>query len=184
MFNEFRDEKHREQVEAFLLALGRFVLAFERVCAAMRNLVMLVLRKGGLTNQPMAQVIISKPQAKELRELLAALFLELTHLDEDDRMVINKLINSIDKLTTERNRLVHSDWHFGVEAAETKLTAASFRFRATPSLGASFEEQWQCASEIEQWTLKAKECQVLLQRVSYCVNQSGFKIATECGKSL
>jgi len=184
MFSEFRDQKHRAQAETFLLALGRFVLAFERVCAAMRILVMLVLRKGGLANQPMAQVIISKPQAKELRDLLGALLLELRDLDEDDRTAITELIRRVEKLTEERNRLVHSDWHLGVEPAETELTAASYRFKATPSRGACFEELCRCASEIEQQTLEAKSCQVLLQRVSYCVNQAGFKIATELRKTL
>jgi hypothetical protein len=188
VLSEFADTKHREQAEGFLLSLGKFVLAFERVCAAMRFLVIFVLEKQGL-NQGMAQVIIAKREgkdlgARDLQNLLAAVFSELPGLDEDDRKAVAGLVTSITNLTDERNRLVHSDWHLGVETAENELTAASFRFKASPSRGASIEEHWCSSSEVEEWTRKAKECQVRLQRLQYCVNQSGFKVATELGKSL
>jgi len=183
VFSEFADTKHREQAEGFLLSLGKSVLAFERVYAAMRFLAIFVLQKG--MNQGMAQVIIAKKRgAKELRELLAALLAELPDLDEDDRIEVAGLVTSIKDLTDERNLLVHSDWHLGVEAAENELTAASFRFKATPSREAFVEEHWRSSSDVEDWTRKAKECQVLVQRLQYCVNQSGFKVATELRKSL
>lgn len=184
VFKEFADEKHREQCEEFLLSFATFVLAFERVCASMRFLVMSMLRNQGLKNQGMEQVIIGKPRAAELRDLLGALYTELPDQDEDDRAAVKDLVTSIQKLTTERNLLVHSDWHFGDAAAESELTAASFRFKATPSRGATFEEHWRSSSEVEEWTRKAKECQVLLQRLQYCVNQTGFKVSVEFRRSL
>lgn len=184
MFSEFADRKHREQAEGFLLSLGKFVLAFERVCAAMRNLVILVLRNQGLKNQGAEQVVIGKPGAKDLQRLLAALCAELPGLDEDDCAAVKDLVACIDKLITERNLLVHSDWHLGVEADENELKAVSFKFKATPSRGAFIQEHWRSPSEVQEWTRNARECQVRLQRLQYCVNQTGFKVAAELRKPL
>jgi len=47
MFKEFADEKHQNQAEEFTMELGKFVLAFERVCDAMRYLIMFSLRSQG-----------------------------------------------------------------------------------------------------------------------------------------
>ena len=58
MFKEFADDKHKEQAEEFIFSVGRFVIAFERVCDAMRVNVRLILRRQGLNNQGMQNVII------------------------------------------------------------------------------------------------------------------------------
>lgn len=189
MFSEFANARHKAQAERFLLSLGMFVVEFERVCAGMRSLVLLVLERQGL-NQGMAQVVIGRREGRDttvrdMRDLFAALIGEMPGLDEDDRSEVAILMKSISALSSERNQLVHSDWHIGIEAVEEEeLTAASFRFRATPSLGASLEQHWRSTADIEQSIVRAKECQCLLRRVQYCLNQSGFKIATELRKSL
>jgi hypothetical protein len=36
MINEYADDTHREEAEEFIMELGKFVLAFERVCDAMQ----------------------------------------------------------------------------------------------------------------------------------------------------
>ena len=191
MFKEFADEKHKEQAEEFLLSLGKFTLAFERVCAAMRYLIMFMLRSQGLKNQDMEQVIIGDRRAWDLRELLGALYVELPHQDEDDRKAVQGLLKSIAGLAKDRNELVHSNWDLGTEGAEEEFAPGTLRFRKNPTKGAVIEESWASASYVNELILdvngqiqEAKRVQVLLQRLQYCICQTGFTVATEFGRPL
>jgi len=184
MFKRFADEKHREQAEGFLLSLGKFVLAFEQVCTAMRHLVMFILRNQGLKNAGMEQVIIGNRRAAELRELLGALYAELSGQDEDDRKVVQDLLQSIETVTSKRNILVHGDWHLGREAAEGEFMTGSLRFRAKRNDGAIIEQHVASSSYVDDLTQQAETCQILLQRLQYCICQTGFKVAVELRKPL
>jgi hypothetical protein len=55
MLKKFADEKHQSQAEEFIMELGKFVLAFERVCDVMRYLIMFSLRSQGLNNQGLSR---------------------------------------------------------------------------------------------------------------------------------
>ena len=55
MFSEYADDEHQKQAEEFIMELGRFVLSFERVCDAMRYIIMFMLRDQGLSNQRMVR---------------------------------------------------------------------------------------------------------------------------------
>jgi len=184
MFSEYASAKHKEQAEEFLLSLGKLVLAFERVCAAMRFLVLFVLNRHGL-NQPMAQVIIgTRERAHDLRNLLAALLVELPGLDDDDRKAAESLMQRIAGLTKKRNKLVHANWDFGTAATESELATGTWKFKAEPSRGVTIQQYWSSSSEIEEDIRKARQCQVLLDRLQICLTQAGFKVSTELGRAL
>jgi hypothetical protein len=184
MFKEFADEKHKEQAEEFLLSLGKLTHAFERVCAEMRYLIMFMLRSQGLKNQDMEQVIIGDRGARDLQELFSALYGEFPDHDEDDRKAVKDLLESIDRLTKGRNKLVHGNWDLGTEGAEEEYVAVTLRFRKKRKKGALVEELRSSTADANKLIQDAKRAQVLLQRLQRCICQTGFKVATEFDKAL
>ena len=88
-FSEFADDEHRTQAEEFMLELGRFAVAFERVCEAMRHTVLLIFQSEGLQHEGLAQVVIGDKGSAELQLLVGALFTELrSRTDDADQMAV------------------------------------------------------------------------------------------------
>jgi|TARA_Y100001933_G_scaffold248776_1_gene283069 hypothetical protein len=186
MFNEYADDEHQKQAEEFIMELGRFVLSFERVCDAMRYIIMFMLRDQGLSNQRMEQVLVGDKAAAELQILLGALFCELPNQDADDKKAVKVLLSDIKSMTEIRNVLLHCSWSLGTSAAadDKELHAATVRYRAKQNSGAGTEVRGYTASYVREQSKELTRIQVLLGRLQYCVVQSGFKVATEFGKSL
>lgn len=181
MINKYVDDTHREQMEEFIMELGKFVLDFECVCDAMRYIIMFMLRSQGLENQGMEQVIIGDKASAELQVLLGSLYCEIPGQDDEDKKHVKDLLKSIKEITEKRNILLHSSWDLGSKAAaaDEELYAATVRFRAKQNLGSGTEVHGFSASDIRDLSLELKRIQVLLQRLQYCVTQNGFKVATE-----
>lgn len=72
--SEFANDEHRAQAEEFLLEHGRFCIAFERVCEAMRYAILWIFQSEGLKHQGLAQVVIGDKSSAELQVILGALF--------------------------------------------------------------------------------------------------------------
>lgn len=181
MPSEYADDAHREQAEEFIMELGRFVLAFERVCDAMRHIIMFMLRSQGLKNYRMEQVIVGDKASAELQIMLGALYCELPGQDEIDKGCVKKLLKSIKGVAEERNVLLHCSWGLGSKtaASDEELYAATVRYRAKQNTGSGTEVLGFSASYIRELSSELKRIQVLLQRLQYCVTQTGFKVSTE-----
>lgn len=181
MPSEYADDVHREQAEEFIMELGRFVLAFERVCDAMRHIIMFMLRSQGLNNQRMEQVIVGDKASAELQVMLGALYCELPGQDEADKGCVKQLLKGIKEVAEERNILLHCSWSLGSKAAasDEELYAATVRYRAKQNTGSGTEVLGFSASYIRELSSELKRIQVLLQRLQYCVTQKGFKVSTE-----
>jgi hypothetical protein len=184
MHREFADEKHQSQAEEFTMELGKFVLAFEHVCDAIRYLIMFLLRSQGLKNQGIEQVIVGDKAAAELQLLLGALYFELPEQDEADRKCVKNLLKDFKTITETRNILLHSSWNLGNGPADQELYAATIRFRAKQNSGAGAELHGYSASYIRDLSNQLKRIQVLLQRLQYCITQKGFKVSSEFAKPL
>jgi hypothetical protein len=179
---KYADDKHQKQAEQFIFAVGNFVIEFERVCDTIRYIIMFALRSQGLKNQGMEQVIIGDKASAELQLLLGALFCELPSQDSDDEKEVRKLLKDIKDLTTVRNVLLHSNWNLGTKACPDELIAATVRYRTKQTKGSSAEVQGFSASYVDKLSSEARRIQILLQRLEYCICQSGFKVATELKK--
>ena len=184
MPKEFSDEKHQNQAEDFIMELGKFVLAFEYVCDIMRYLIMFSLRSQGLNNQGIEQVIVGDKAAGELQILLGAIYCELPEQDESDRKCIKNLLKDFKEITEKRNILLHSSWNFGSGPTDQKLYAETVRFRAKQNSGSGTEVHGYSASYIRDLSNQLKRVQVLLQRLQYCITQTGFKVSFEFAKPL
>ena len=186
MTNEYADDAHREQAEEFIMELGNFVLAFERVCDAMRYIIMFTLRSQGLKNQGMEQVLIGDKAAAELQILLGALYCEIPGQDDKDKNCVKELLKGIKEIAEKRNILLHCSWNLGSKAAavDKELYAATVRFRAKQNTGSGPEVHGFSASYIRGLSAELKRIQVLLQRLQYCVTQPGFKVADEFARPM
>lgn len=184
-FSEFSDDQHRAQAEEFMLELGRFAVAFERVCEAMRHTVELIFLSEGLKHQGLAQVVIGDKASAELQLLVGALFAELrSRTDEADQKAVQALLKEVDSLTTVRNLVVHGAWRFGKNAAYAEFYATTVRPRTKKTKGAVPELQGVSASYLRELTEQSNILQVKLQRLHCCVFQKGFKVSDELARSL
>lgn len=184
-FSEFANDEHQAQAEELLLELGRFAVAFERVCEGMRNTILAIFQSEGLKHQGLSQVVVGDKTSGELQVLLGALFAELrARTDDEDRKAVQGVITEIKDLTEQRNRVVHSAWRFGNNAAFAELYATAIRPRAKLKQGAVPEIHGISARYLRELIGKATAAQVKLQRLNYCVSQRRFKVATELAKPL
>lgn len=184
-FSEFSCDKHRAQAEELLLDLGRFAVAFERMCEAMRDAIIVIFQSEGLQHQGLAQVVIGDKGSGELQILLGALFAELrTQTDVEDQKAVQSVLKEVKTLTEERNVVIHSAWRFGQNAVFAGLNATTIRPRSKQSKGAVPEIHGISASYLRQLTERSNVLQVKLQRIQYSVFQNGFKVSDELVKPL
>ena len=183
--SEFADEKHRAQAEEFLLELGRFAVAFERVCEAMRYAILFIFQSEGLNHQGLAQVVIGDKASAELQVLLGALFAELrSRNDEADFKAVQNLLKEVKDLTENRNVAIHSAWRFGSNSSVAEMHAATIRPRTKQNKGAVPIIQGMTAQYLRQLTEQSTVMQVKLQRLQRCICQRELKVATELSKPL
>lgn len=184
-FSEFADDKHSAQAEELLLELGRFAVAFERVCESMRNAILCIFQSEGLKHQGLSQVVIGDKASAELQVLLGALFAELrARIDEADLKAVHGLLAEVMELTKQRNVVIHSSWRFGNNAAFAELYATAIRPRTKQKRGSVSEVHGISAQYLRQLIAQATALQVKLQRLQYCILQQDIKAATELAKSL
>ena len=176
MFYEYDSADHEEQATALLAELGKCVVSFERVCAALRNCIYCAFRKEGL-NQDQCHKMMHKKSVRPLREMLGDKFEKLADQDDDDRTCVTTLLSRIDKLAEQRNCFVHSEWHlnFDYENADEDFHALALK----DLLPISINNETLCNHVHE-----ATEIQVLLNRLAICLNQKGFKVSEMFVKSL
>ena len=184
-FSEFADEQHQAQAEEFMLELGRFGIAFERVCDGMRSVILDIFQSEGLKHQGLSQVVIGDKASAELQVLMGALFSELrARTDEEDQKAVRELLKEVKELTEARNTVIHSAWQFGRNAAFAEMYATSIRPRTKQTKGAVPELHGVSASYLRQLTDTCKKLQVQLRRVQYSIAQAGFKVSTELSRRL
>ena len=181
---EFADDKHRLQAEEFLLEHGRFSVAFERVCEAMRHSILLIFLSEGLTHEGLARVVIGDKASAELQVLLGALFTELRNRYEaEDQCAVQKLLKEVMELTEARNIVIHSAWRFGKNAAFAELYATTIRPRTKQKKGAVPELHGLSAQYLRDLTVQANTLEFKLRRLQRCVLQSSLRVSAELAKS-
>lgn len=151
----------------------------------MRDAILAIFQSEGLKHQGLSQVVVGDKASGELQVLLGALFSELrARTDEEDRTAVHSVVTEIKDLTEHRNRVVHSAWRFGNNAAFAELYATAIRPRTKLKQGAAPEIHGISARYLRELIAKATGVQLKLQRLNYCVLQQGFKVATELAKPL
>lgn len=183
MFYQAADQKHQDQIDQLMLSLGKFVVEFERVCAAVRNLIVFTFHREGLKNQALSQVIIGDKAAAELRTTFGALFEELANQDKEDKKVVQSLLGRFDKLSSVRNNLLHSEWYLGNEAGDKELEAIIVKFRTKQTKGAECRQKPITPTLIDKYAIEARKQLVLFNRLSTSIVQNGIKVSVHLDHS-
>lgn len=185
-FSEYSDEEHEAKATAVLAALGRFVVAFERVCAAMRGCIHITFAREGLKNQGLSQIMVNGKAVAGLREMLGGVYAELRDQDDEDKACVTKLLKRVESLAEHRNSLLHAEWHmnYDYEGATDEFTALALKHRASPTQGASFIPIGVAEESLQKLIREATEVQVLMNRLCVCMHQNGFKVSEHLARPL
>ena len=114
-----RNERRMREVDELHRAIGEFVVAFEQGCHAMQTCVMGILARAGLGDQQVSQIILAGMTAEPLRALFESLVGERVKLNEVERLIIKSCVTRFQKLTEQRNDIIHSTWYIGWGNEET-----------------------------------------------------------------
>jgi hypothetical protein len=103
--------KHQElEAEALMASYGKFCLAFESAVWRLREAIETFLKRGGLSNQGMIQVLLANQTAEPLRALFLPLLLQIQELDSSEMTAVNSVLKQFQKLIAKRNEFVHATW--------------------------------------------------------------------------
>jgi len=99
-----------KQADKAYMAIGKFVVKYERLIHAMRLTVGDMLNAGGLQNHPLGNIVTAKLNAKPLWDVLAAMISESSDKLGDCREIVTVLNKLIVDVTEYRNIIVHTTW--------------------------------------------------------------------------
>ncbi len=105
-----RFEAWKQQTEEIYRGIGEFVVKFEMVCFSISLCTQAMLERSGLRSQQISQVLLAGLTAEPLRTLFESLAAETNWLSEDERAALKSLLSRFQRLTTERNDIVHGTW--------------------------------------------------------------------------
>lgn len=106
---KIRDAQIRELYEK----VGEFAVKFEHVCHAMQTAVAFILQMEGLQNKQITNILLAGHTAEPLRRLFESLVGELVDANNTEKKIITNIFSRIQKLTTDRNNIIHSTWYIG-----------------------------------------------------------------------
>ena len=104
------NKSQQEAMDRILASYGRFCITFELAVFRLRSVIEKTLTAGGLTNQGISQVILANQTAEPLRALLHPLLEQVRSLTKQEVRTLNQVSNRFQRLTEERNVVVHSTW--------------------------------------------------------------------------
>jgi len=114
MMNEEQGkERWRKDTDEIYRAIGEFVVKFEHVCNAVQTCIVFLLNHAGLRDQSVTQILLAGVTAEPLRTLFESLVAQTQGLNDTERKILKNALNRFQKLTVERNDIVHSTWYVG-----------------------------------------------------------------------
>ena len=128
MSEEQRKELWQAQTSELYRSIGEFVVKFERVCYSMTMGIMAILERSGLKDQQISNVLLAGLTADPIKALFESLAAQTAWLKPDERESLKALLSRFQKLTSERNDVVHGTWliDFHNYASHTKDFSTAF----------------------------------------------------------
>lgn len=105
-----RDAAWRSQTDPIYKAIGEFVVTFELLGLAMSLCIKAILERSGLRNEHVSDILLAGITAEPLRTLLESLASETGWLRSEDKATLRDVLSRFQKLTAERNDIVHGAW--------------------------------------------------------------------------
>lgn len=114
MKTEERKQKLDRQTNELYASLGQFTVKFEHVCFAIENCIVAILGHEGLHSQKVARILLAGITADPLRALFQSLYAEINKDQATDEVkIIKDILARFQKLTQDRNNIVHGKWFIG-----------------------------------------------------------------------
>ena len=179
MFKEFESEEHEKAVKEIRGLLGEFVIAFEAICASMRSCIHCAFKREGLQNQLLSQAVVNGQSGTPLRLTLWAVCSSLRDQDDDDLLCIKTLISDIERLTTQRNGFMHSEWHLNAnyEDAGEEFIGLLPGAKTHKNRGPEFKTDHITVEKLQELMNDTRSIRVRLHKLGICLNQNGFKVS-------
>ena len=145
MAADLRKELFERQTAKQYEQIGRFVVEFEKACAALRYGIIFSLQRDGLRTQRLAQILTDNIFMTEtpLIESHDAVMTELGfRKDPIQKEVMDQVSNEFRALMSERNRIVHGHWFIGYAGADDHDFSKIGGLKGRPSkkAGMSFQQ--------------------------------------------
>jgi hypothetical protein len=164
------------QAKALYEAIGRFVVEFEQACHEIQICVVFILWKAGLHDQRVSQIVIAGMTAEPLRTLFESLVGQQVPLNEIEKKMVKNAISRFQKLTSDRNDVIHTTWNigWGDGTYDDFSTASGSKFHKNKDGAAakSFENK---AEDFALLTQEARELHDVFQRLNGCF-VAGFSV--------
>jgi len=177
----FRSPEEVETRRALHEAIGRFAVAFELVFGELRNACRLMLERSGLKNQSLADVVLARTSARQLIELVGAMYAEFRPSDLDGIAALKPILVRVDNLRGERNALLHAAWTLGIQNDQGGIEriAYALSFNRERDKGRTVRERALRPADFEELTTEATRLQVYAIRLCYSINQSNLPLAAQ-----
>lgn len=108
-----RRERRKNDTDELYREIGEFVVKFEHVGHAIQTGIIFLLDGAGLHNQNVTQILLAGLTAEPLRTLFESLVAETQQLNTNEQVIVKDALNRFQKLTQNRNDIVHSIWFIG-----------------------------------------------------------------------
>ncbi len=174
-----RLERRKHDTDALYRAIGEFVVAFESACHSIQICIIWLFHRAGITNQQVSTIILAGVTAEPLRTLFESLVAELVQLNEAERKIVKDAVNRFQKLTQERNDIVHSTWFvgWGNESTSDFSEASGHKLHKDRS-GAAVKSFRRRAEDFATLTLEATSLSHVFLRLNGC-----FQLETSVEKN-
>ena len=162
-------ERWKKDTDELYRAIGEFVVKFEHVCHALQIGVIFMLSKAGLSNQNVAQILLAGLTAEPLRTLFESLVAETQQLNTVEKGILKDVLNRIQRLTQERNDIVHSTWFigWGNESSADFTDASGMKFHKDKN-GAVVKSFAKKAADFERLSEEADQLAKVCLRLHAC----------------
>jgi hypothetical protein len=165
-----REDVHDDQTGELYKSIGKCSVKFEHVTLAMQAAITLLLQKGGLRNQRLANVLLADLTAYPLTSIFQAMISESNQLSAEEKIISNKIFTRTKKLIERRNDIIHSNWFVGWAGPDdTDFSEASGMRSTRGKRGVIFKGSKHTTAEFDAFAMECDEVARLLNRLCACV---------------
>ena len=138
-----------------------------------------MLERSGLKKQPLAEVVLARVGARQLADITGAMYREFRPEDLEGAKALERVLQRIDELRSERNKLLHAPWTLGVPSSEGKTDAVAWSLTSDKhrTKGRIIQELTYQPEDFDKLTEKATTLQVYASRLCCSINQSNMPLS-------
>ena len=171
MDSKDREVKYKEQTDSLFTSIGKFTVKFEHISHALQMGIIFLLHQGGLTKQPLAKVILAGLTARPLQSIFQAMIPELIDLDDQDKRIVNAILNRTVDIIEKRNEVIHSTWLVGWASQEqTDFSVVDGYKYSRGKIGASVKSFKYKASDFDELSKECDYVTKLINRLWCCIS--------------